>query len=59
MAATGYPRLLSPLPLGHVLLRNRIAMMPHAVMLGAGYGSAIDRTIAYHVERAKGGPGSS
>ena len=50
-----YKRLFSPLQLGHVTLRNRIAMMPHAVMFGAGYGSAIDRTIAYHVERAKGG----
>lgn len=57
MKAGRYARLLSPLELGHVTLRNRIAMMPHAVMFGAGYGSAIDRTIAYHVERAKGGAG--
>ncbi|RXV59145.1 hypothetical protein C6W92_15630 [Roseovarius sp. A46] len=52
---TAYPRLFEPLNLGHVTLRNRIAMMPHAVMFGGGYGSAIDRTVAYHVERAKGG----
>ena len=52
-----YPKLFTPLKLGHVTLRNRIAMMPHAVMFGGGYGSAIDRTIAYHVERAKGGAG--
>ncbi|SEG39481.1 FAD-dependent oxidoreductase [Bosea lathyri] len=52
-----YTRLLSPLRLGHVTLRNRIAMMPHAVVFGAGYGNAIERTIAYHVERAKGGAG--
>jgi 2,4-dienoyl-CoA reductase-like NADH-dependent reductase (Old Yellow Enzyme family) len=52
-----YPNLFSPLTLGHVTLRNRIAMMPHAVVFGAGYGSAIDRTIDYHVERAKGGAG--
>ena len=51
MPAAGYERLLSPLALGHVTLRNRIAMMPHAVMFGAGYGSAIERTIAYHVEQ--------
>lgn len=51
MPAAGYERLLSPLALGHVTLRNRIAMMPHAVMFGAGYGSAIERTIAYHVDR--------
>lgn len=56
MTAT-YGRLFSPLRLGHVTLRNRIAMMPHAVMFGAGYGSAINRTIDYHVERAKGGAG--
>ena len=55
--SAGYERLLSPLALGHVTLRNRIAMMPHAVMFGAGYGSALERTIAYHVERAKGGVG--
>lgn len=57
MAAGRYERLLSPLALGHVTLRNRIAMMPHAVMFGGGYGSAVERTIAYHVERAKGGAG--
>lgn len=57
MAPAPYERLLSPLAIGHVTLRNRIAMMPHAVMFGGGYGSAIDRTIAYHVERAKGGAG--
>ncbi|MFG1250477.1 FAD-dependent oxidoreductase [Xanthobacter flavus] len=57
MTPAPYERLLSPLALGHVTLRNRIAMMPHAVMFGGGYGSAIDRTIAYHVERAKGGAG--
>lgn len=57
MAPAPYERLLSPLTLGPVTLRNRIAMMPHAVMFGGGYGSAIDRTIAYHVERAKGGAG--
>jgi len=57
MTAGRYTRLLSPLQVGHVTLRNRIAMMPHAVMFGAGYGTAIERTIAYHVERAKGGAG--
>jgi 2,4-dienoyl-CoA reductase-like NADH-dependent reductase (Old Yellow Enzyme family) len=57
MSGVAYERLLSPLNVGHVVLRNRIAMMPHAVMFGGGYGSAIDRTIAYHVERAKGGAG--
>ena len=57
MTADRYQRLLSPLALGPVTLRNRIAMMPHAVMFGAGYGSAVERTIAYHVERARGGAG--
>jgi 2,4-dienoyl-CoA reductase-like NADH-dependent reductase (Old Yellow Enzyme family) len=55
MRNTAYPRLFSPLTIGHVTLRNRIAMMPHAVAFGAGYGSAIDRAAAYHIERAKGG----
>jgi 2,4-dienoyl-CoA reductase-like NADH-dependent reductase (Old Yellow Enzyme family)/thioredoxin reductase len=57
MTGHGYPRLFSPLTIGKVTLRNRIAMMPHAVVFGAGYGSAIDRTIDYHIERAKGGAG--
>ncbi|MBW3098187.1 FAD-dependent oxidoreductase [Pseudohoeflea coraliihabitans] len=55
MTESPYRRLFTPFELGHVTLRNRIAMMPHAVMFGAGYGSAIERTMAYHVERAKGG----
>jgi 2,4-dienoyl-CoA reductase-like NADH-dependent reductase (Old Yellow Enzyme family) len=55
MAESAYTLLFTPLKVGHVTLRNRIAMMPHAVMFGAGYGSAIDRTAPYHVERAKGG----
>jgi 2,4-dienoyl-CoA reductase-like NADH-dependent reductase (Old Yellow Enzyme family) len=55
MGTTAYPQLFNPLTIGHVTLRNRIAMMPHAVMFGAGYGSTIDRTAAYHIERAKGG----
>lgn len=55
MVKSPYPRLFEPLTIGHVTLRNRVAMMPHAVMFGAGYGSAIDRTAAYHIERAKGG----
>lgn len=57
MSALEYPNLFTPLTIGHVTLRNRIAMMPHAVVFAAGYGSAIDRTIDYHVERAKGGAG--
>lgn len=57
MSAASYPHLFEPLTIGPVTLRNRIAMMPHAVMFGGGYGSAIERTIAYHVERARGGAG--
>lgn len=55
MLESAYKLLFTPLTIAHVTLRNRIAMMPHAVAFGAGYGSAIDRTAAYHVERAKGG----
>lgn len=50
-----YGKLFAPLDLGPLRLRNRIAMMPHAVVFGGGYGTAIDRVIDYHVERAKGG----
>jgi 2,4-dienoyl-CoA reductase-like NADH-dependent reductase (Old Yellow Enzyme family) len=50
-----YERLFTPFDLGHVRLRNRIAMMPHAVVFPGGYGPAVDRVIDYHVERARGG----
>jgi 2,4-dienoyl-CoA reductase-like NADH-dependent reductase (Old Yellow Enzyme family) len=52
-----FPRLFSPLTIGHVTLRNRIVMMPHAMSFAGGYGSSVERTIDYFVERAKGGTG--
>lgn len=50
-----FERLFTPLSIGKITLRNRIAMMPHAVAFTGGYGGAIERVIDYHVERAKGG----
>ncbi len=48
-----YPRLFSPLPLGRVVLRNRIVMPPMLTMMGANS----DRARTYYAERAKGGVG--
>jgi 2,4-dienoyl-CoA reductase-like NADH-dependent reductase (Old Yellow Enzyme family)/thioredoxin reductase len=52
-----FERLFTPLNLGHITLRNRVAMMPHAVTFNGGYGAMQERIIDYHVERAKGGAG--
>ncbi|WP_199087315.1 FAD-dependent oxidoreductase [Bosea sp. ASV33] len=52
-----FPHLFSPLKIGPITLRNRIVMAPHAVVFSPGYGSAVERVIDYHVERAKGGAG--
>jgi 2,4-dienoyl-CoA reductase (NADPH2) len=50
----GYPTLLSPLPVGNVVLRNRIVQTGHAT----GYARdhiPQDRLRAYYRERARGG----
>ena len=52
-----FPNLFSPLRIGSVTVRNRIVVPPHGVVFPPGQGSAVDRTIDYHVERAKGGAG--
>jgi 2,4-dienoyl-CoA reductase-like NADH-dependent reductase (Old Yellow Enzyme family) len=52
-----FPHLFSPLTIGSMTLPNRIVMAPHGVVFAGGYGSAIERVIDYHIERAKGGAG--
>lgn len=47
--------LFTPLKLGSTTLRNRIALPPHGVQLGGGYGPSTDRIGDYYIERAKGG----
>ena len=48
-----YPLLFSPLPLGSVILRNRIVMPPMATCMGV----TSDQARAYYTARAKGGVG--
>jgi len=54
---TPFPRLLSPIRLGHREARNRIVSTPHNTHYGAN-GLPTDRLIAYHAEKARGGCGT-
>ncbi len=49
--------LLSPLRIGHLELRNRIAMAPMGVEIVDGDGHVRERVIRYYEERARGGAG--
>ena len=54
-AALRYPHVVTPLRLGHVTLRNRIARPPHGTGLAEGVVS--DDLITFHQRRAAGGVG--
>lgn len=51
-----YGRTLSPISIGRVEIKNRVARTAHATMLAAG-GGITDALIAYHLARAEGGVG--
>ena len=51
-----FPRLMSPLEIGTLRLRNRIVMLPHGTSMVQA-GAPTDDDIAYYVRRAKDGPG--
>ncbi len=51
-----FPRLMSPLKIGSVTLRNRIVSAGHDTVLPA-HGLVSDELIAYHEARASGGVG--
>lgn len=53
----GFTRLLSPITIGNLKLRNRIVLAPHNIVFLGGHGNNSNRTIDYFVERAKGGAG--
>lgn len=53
---TQFPKLLSPLQIGNVTLRNRIVSTGHGTRLCAGR-IASEALIAYHEARARGGAG--
>jgi 2,4-dienoyl-CoA reductase-like NADH-dependent reductase (Old Yellow Enzyme family) len=51
-----YERALSPIQIGGLTVKNRIARAAHATMLAKG-GQITDELIAYHLARAEGGVG--
>jgi 2,4-dienoyl-CoA reductase-like NADH-dependent reductase (Old Yellow Enzyme family) len=51
-----YERALSPIRIGPVEVKNRIARTAHATMMARG-GTITDELIAYHLARAEGGVG--
>ncbi len=53
-----YERALSPIAIGRVEVRNRIARTAHATMMARG-GRITEELIAYHAARARGGVGLS
>lgn len=53
--STHFSRLFSPATLSNVKLKNRIMMLPMGTAFASVNGEVTDRTIAYFVERAKGG----
>ncbi|SAI85712.1 NADH oxidase [Saccharolobus solfataricus] len=50
-------KLLEPIRIGDIVLKNRIAMSPMISNLGTPEGYPSDAHIAYLAERAKGGVG--
>ena len=54
---TAFPNLFSPLDLGPVRLKNRIAMAPLTRQLAEPDGAPTDEMAAYYARRARGGVG--
>jgi 2,4-dienoyl-CoA reductase-like NADH-dependent reductase (Old Yellow Enzyme family)/thioredoxin reductase len=54
---TPFPRLFTPVRLGHVEVKNRIVSTPHGAAFGEG-GRITERYIRYHEEKARGGCGA-
>ncbi len=52
-----YSRLLAPLTLGSLELRNHVVMLPMGTEMGTHEGLFTEREIAYYTERAAGGVG--
>jgi len=52
-----YSRLFSPIKIGKIWVKNRIAMAPMGTNLQAMDGSVTERLVEYFEERAKGGVG--
>ena len=52
-----YPNLFSPIKIGNLQLKNRLAMAPMATNYSTETGQVVQRQIDYYVERARGGVG--
>ncbi len=52
-----YPTLFSPVTLGRVTMRNRIAMAPLTRQMADADGTPTDEMVAYYARRARGGLG--
>lgn len=55
MSGNGFPTLLSPIKIGPVELKNRIALAPMNETMSNGQGQVTEQQIAYYGARAKGG----
>ena len=54
---TQFPALLSPIKIGPLQLKNRIAMAPMNETLSDGDGRVSEQLVSYFAARAKGGTG--
>ncbi len=57
MEATSFTKLLEPVKIGAMELRNRIVMPPMCTNFASETGAVTQRLIDYYVERARGGVG--
>ncbi|MFV0450797.1 MAG: FAD-dependent oxidoreductase [Propioniciclava sp.] len=55
--APAFDRILAPVSLGKLPLRNRVIMVPMGTEMGDRAGHLTDQEVAYYAERAKGGAG--
>lgn len=52
-----FARILEPISLGNLQLRNRVVMVPMGTEMGDHAGHLTEQEVAYYAERAKGGTG--
>jgi 2-enoate reductase len=55
MSRESFPNLLSPIKIGSIELKNRIALAPMNETMSDGQGNVTEQEIAYYGARAKGG----
>ena len=52
-----YPHLFEPIPLGSLILKNRLAMSQMTMNYATEEGFVTERLIRHYLERARGGVG--